>query len=240
MNYLVIFFECVKIETLYQSFHGFRRATLMLRGGFLVLLCVAGLSLCACGADVDVILQNEETVSAGGETDPEGFETASDVEPTEEVVGMVEEDATVCVYLCGAVREPGIYEVPAQSRIYELVELAGGLTADADATSVNLAETVEDGEMVFIPTEAEAAAGVQAIASQGTASGTQSAETKVNINTADAARLTTLNGIGESKAAAIVAYREEHGAFQSVEEIMEVSGIGEGIFEKIKDDITVR
>ncbi len=191
------------------------------------------LLLSACGADVDVILQNE-TESVVSEAAPEEISDA-----TETVDGVVEETSAICVYICGAVDEPGVYELSEASRLYELVEQAGGLTAEADATSINLAQTLVDGDMVFVPTREESAAGITASAGQSAPSADTAAGGKVNINTADVSQLTTLNGIGEAKAAAIIAYREEHGAFQSIEEIMEVSGIAEGTFAKIQEDITV-
>ncbi len=242
-----------------------------MKKGFVVMCCIFFLLLCGCGSDEDVILQDEETdevsetqtgdAATGSEAraDETGTGTASDDDAaagseTGEQVSIgtdgMRESAVICVYICGAVEKPGVYTLPAGGRVYELLEMAGGFAADADERSVNLAQPLEDGAMVYIPTEEESAAGVDASAYTAAASagnvsvgdaagGTVAAEEKVNINTADADALTALNGIGEAKAAAIVAYREEHGGFQSLEEIMEVSGIGEGTYDKIKDDITL-
>lgn len=168
---------------------------------------------------------------------------------------------TVFVHVCGAVNNPGVYEVAVDARIYEAVASAGGCTADASADSLNLAQAVTDGMRVYVPTiqEAKAAAAAGNIASaQGSlvdgqwisdadsskaqdGSGTEAqagaAQTKVSINTAAKEELMTLPGIGESKAESIIAYREEHGAFRSIEEIMQISGIKESVFSKIKEKI---
>ncbi len=228
-----------------------------MKGRIAAVICVLFLTLPGCGADVDVILQN------GADDRPESSEEISDDPETREMSssesGEVSssDDASVsvsgidglsetvpvgiCVYICGAVEEPGVYEAPEGSRIYELVEMAGGLTADADETSVNLAQSVEDGTMVRIPTLEETESGESSgwvVSESGTGAG-ETSNGKVNINTAGVEELMSLNGIGEVKAAAIVDYREEHGFFKSTEEIMQVSGIGEGIYDRIKEDITV-
>ncbi len=218
------------------------------------MLSVAILFVSGCGADVDRILQNEsaddteigeETQSAEDGSDVLSAEDETVGQPADEsgsvAASSTDEDLScIYVYICGAVNNPGVYELQSQSRIYELVELAGGLAEDADESSVNLAQTMEDGEMIRILTVAESAS-VPNIGSDPSAS--QGADTdgskKVNINTADAAELTTLSGIGEVKAAAIVTYREEHGPFGSAEEIMKVDGIAEATYAKIKEDITI-
>lgn len=160
---------------------------------------------------------------------------------TEEAAGQ---DAGNCfVYVCGAVKEPGVYELPAGSRIYEAIKLAGGLKKNASVKGLNQAQPLADGDMVEILTvqekkklEQESEAGPAGTASEasGDASGA-----RVNINTASAAELMTLNGIGEAKAANIIAYRESNGNFASTEELMNVSGIGQGVYANIQDKITV-
>ncbi|MCD8333570.1 MAG: helix-hairpin-helix domain-containing protein [Clostridiales bacterium] len=192
----------------------------------LYMACAAFLIFHGCGtADPDVMLKQDLSVQEEVSADDE---TAA--EPEAESTG------TVCVYICGAVAAPGVYELQSTDRICQLVEMAGGLTQDADARSVNLAQTVEDGEMIYILTVDEAAE------EAGTAETEISAspdDGRVNINTASVSELTALSGIGDAKAAAIVAYREEHGAFQSAEEIMQVSGIAQATYDRIKDEITI-
>ena len=110
------------------------------------------------------------------------------------------------------------------------------MTEEASTDSVNLARAVSDGEQIYIPTSEETEA--QGIM-PGTDSGASAAQKKVNINTASAEELMTLTGIGEAKAESIIRYREENGRFQRIEDLMEISGIKEGVFEKIKDDIII-
>ncbi|MCD8300075.1 MAG: helix-hairpin-helix domain-containing protein [Clostridiales bacterium] len=216
-------------------------------------LIVSILALAGCGPDVDLILANgrssaaEETIS---DEDAAAEESAGN-EPEEpggaEADGGVSADEpdTVCAYICGAVETPGVYEAESGSRVYALLELAGGMTGEADRDAVNLAREVTDGEMIYIPTEEEVASGEVvpespgAVATVISGSGSTDASGKININTASAEELTALSGIGDSKAAAIVSYREEHGSFASTEEITNVSGIGDSTYEKIKDNITV-
>ena len=139
-----------------------------------------------------------------------------------------ESPAEICVYVCGAVNAPGVYTLPAGSRVYEAVRMAGGLSDEADERAVNQAEVLTDGRQVTIPTKAEVLKG-----EEGAAGG------PVNINTAGVSELMRLSGVGESRAKDIIAYRKEHGAFSVPEDIMKVPGIKEAVFEKIKDDITV-
>lgn len=137
------------------------------------------------------------------------------------------EPEMITVHLVGAVRNPGIYHLPEGSRVYELLEAGGGPSDDADLESVNLARPLFDGEQVNICLPGEAAASPD------------SPEGKVNINKATVEGLQTLPSIGEVRAQRIIEHREKHGPFTDIREIMDVSGIGQGIFNQIKDRITI-
>ncbi|MCR4892095.1 MAG: ComEA family DNA-binding protein [Lachnospiraceae bacterium] len=150
----------------------------------------------------------------------------------------------IYVYLCGAVNKPGVYELPEGTRLYELINRAGGLAEDAAAEALNQAGILTDGSQIRIPSlseldEAEAAGGSPQLIAEGGTGGGSAKGGLVNINTASATELMTLNGIGQSRAEAIIAYRDEHGGFSSIEDIKQVTGIKDGLFNKIKDQICV-
>lgn len=136
------------------------------------------------------------------------------------------------VHICGEVKNPGVYQVPEGSRIFQAVEQAGGFTDEAASRYLNLAELTEDGMKICVPSEEEAEEGGFSLLGEEPPG-------KVNINTAGPEELMTLTGIGEARAADIIRYREENGGFRTVEDIMKVPGIKEGAFEKIKDQISV-
>ncbi len=151
----------------------------------------------------------------------------------------VTEAQKIVVDVSGAVACPGVYELENGARVCDAIALAGGLTADADRNSLNQAQKLEDAQKIRVCTVEEAAE-LPAVSTQpeDVKSG-ESVDEKININRADVQQLTTLSGIGESRARDIIAYREANGGFQSVEDIMKVSGIKEATFNKIKDDIAV-
>lgn len=144
-------------------------------------------------------------------------------ETSEHTVEIMEETDSItediCVHVCGAVLTPGVYELPAGSRIYEALNLAGGFDEQADRDAVNLVELLTDGQQVRIPFIGEA--------------DKEEGSGLIDINRADISMLCEIPGIGESRAQAIMDYREEHGGFQSVEELMQVPGIKEGIYARI-------
>lgn len=150
-------------------------------------------------------------------------------------------EGMIYVQVCGAVNQPGVVTLPAGSRVFEAILLAGGLTQEAAENSVNQAQVLTDGQQIMVWTRAqmqekEIVPGGPGV--EGTdADAVQ--DKKVNLNTATAQELMTLSGIGEAKAADILAYREQNGGFQSIEDIMKIRGIKEAIFERIKDQITV-
>lgn len=163
-------------------------------------------------------------------------------ESHKETAGSV---SSYVVHICGAVKNPGVYELPEGSRIMDAVRAGGGFLPEADENACNLAAKVTDGCQIYIMTLEEsrraelqpAQAGIQ---TQDGASAVESTEDgKVNLNTAGEQDLKTLPGIGDSRAAAILAWRREHGRFETIEDIMKVSGIKQAAFEKIKDKITV-
>ncbi len=135
----------------------------------------------------------------------------------------------VPVYVCGAVSEPGVYYLAETALKEEALALAGGYDLGAAEGYVNLAETVVSGEKIYFPYEDELAQGDGVNPNSG----------KVNINTATQEELMTLPGIGASKAQAIIKYREEYGPFQSIEDITNISGIKEGVYNNIKEYIIV-
>ena len=139
----------------------------------------------------------------------------------------------IYVHICGAVINPGVYQVPAGTRVYQALELAGGSSDDAYLSGINLADKLADGQKVYIPAEGENAEGILSTDSGDVQS------VMININTASEAELMTLPGIGQSRAKDIINYRVKNGLFESIDDIMKVSGIKEAAFEKIKDLIKV-
>ena len=147
-------------------------------------------------------------------------------------------DQTVQVYVCGEVAAPGVYQLKDGMRICDAVEAAGGLTKAASREYWNLAEKLSDGQMIYFPTEEEARE--RKASAEAAGATVEESDGRIDINTADATQLVTIPGIGETRAAAILAYREKNGPFAKVEDIMQVSGIKSALFEKMKDYITIR
>ena len=141
---------------------------------------------------------------------------------------------SIYVYICGEVKHPGVYRFSKDDRIVAAIKAAGGLTDKASAESMNQAEKMKDGQQITIPSKKQVAKKEQSnVATEQSSSG------KININTASAQELMTLTGIGEAKASDIISYREEHGPFSEPSDIMKIQGIKEGIYNKIKDKITI-
>ena len=149
---------------------------------------------------------------------------------------------TVLVHICGEVQTPGVYELACDSRICDVLLLAGGFTADADTEAVNMAAGIEDGMQIVIPAETDRTSETTGNSSDRTGE-TAAGKTEsqlVNINTADKDTLMSLPGIGAGKAEAVIAYREAGGVFKDIKDIMLVDGIKEGVYAKIKDKICVK
>lgn len=167
--------------------------------------------------------------------DAETLETESESLSEELFTEQPDTQAEVLyVYVCGEVKQPGVYQMPEGSRVCDLFLIAGGLTADAAVDYWNQARLLEDGEMIYVPTVEEAVEREPVQIDKET-----SFSGKININTASKEELMTLSGIGASKAQAIIAYRQEYGAFSCIEDIMKVEGIKEAVFQKIRDEIVV-
>lgn len=194
----------------------------------------------------------ESTEDELKESDADGGEETEKAEDTKKVEEAPKaEDAKeaesemVFVDVCGAVNVPGVYQLPAGSRVFQAVEMAGGFREDAERYLINQADIVSDGQQIRIFTREEARSMEIQEAVPGEASQENTGEEEarvsdqVNINRADKTVLMTIPGIGESKAEAIIAYRNIHGNFSSVEELMQVEGIKEKTYEKLKDKITV-
>ena len=181
----------------------------------------------------------------------------ADIDNGSEAVSDKEmQQAMIYVDVCGAVANPGVFQLAAGSRVFQAIEAAGGYLPEAALTCVNRAGVLTDGQQLYILTQEEMERqgldpAEMAKASDGQMNGSAGAgqntgmtaqvqqDNRININTADEAQLTTLTGIGATRAQAIIAYREENGPFVAIEDIMNVQGIKEGTFAKIKDEIVV-
>ncbi len=143
----------------------------------------------------------------------------------------------IYVQVCGMVKNPGVYELSKGDRVFMAIELAGGMLEGAAVSAVNQALELTDGQMIYIPDIQESEKMGNASSSESSDTGSDNTDNRIDINTADEASLCTLPGIGNTKAHNIIAYREQHGSFGSIEEIKSVSGIGEGLYKQIKDRI---
>lgn len=149
--------------------------------------------------------------------------------------------APVLVHVVGAVASPGVQQLPSGSRVLDAVEAAGGPTAEADLSQLNLAAPVADGSQVRVPATGEVVAGpLVVVPSGGGGGGAGGAPGPVDLNAAGAAQLEALPGVGPATAAAIVAWRERDGPFTSVDQLLEVRGIGPAKFEALRDLVVVR
>lgn len=196
---------------------------------------------------------------AGNGTGSDSGKHTSDVDidnGSEAVSDKEMQQAMIYVDVCGAVANPGVFQLAAGSRVFQAIEAAGGYLPEAALTCVNRAGVLTDGQQLYIltqeemerqgrdPVEMAGASDGQMNGSAGTGQNTGMTaqvqqDNRININTADEAQLTTLTGIGATRAQAIIAYREENGPFAAIEDIMNVQGIKEGTFAKIKDEIVV-
>lgn len=170
---------------------------------------------------------DEEEIVQGEE------KTVTDTEEAEK-----SEERILFVHICGQVELPGVYCLEEESRITDLIELAGGFTADAARDYINLAQKLSDGQKIYIPSLDEVTEN-DLLSENGSAEQLNGALQKININSANKDTLMTLTGIGEAKAEAIIQYREKNGGFESIEELKQIEGIKDGVFNKIKDEIEI-
>ncbi len=163
-------------------------------------------------------------------------------EASEELHPPVSASLSLIVHVAGAISSPGVYELPGGSRVIDLVEAAGGVTADADPDRLNLAAELTDGARVYIPVVGESAS-PDVVAPEGTSDGVVGASGPselIDVNAADAGELETLPGVGPATAAAIIDHREKYGPFEVIDDLIEVRGIGEAKLAGLRDVAVVR
>lgn len=205
------------------------------------------------GKNENVTLENKkDEISSGkaSETANDGGngEVAEESDKEKETQG----GGKIFIDIAGEVKNPGVYEVTSDSRIFEAIEKAGGLTEKADTTNVNQAETVKDGQKISIPKKgatAQSSGGSGGEPSHTTSAPASNAQTsagtdpasgaKININSADSSQLQTINGIGPSTAEKIIRYRTSKGAFKSIDDLKKVNGIGDKKLEKLRPYVTI-
>ena len=204
-----------------------------------VLICGFLLLINGCGKNPVTFVSDDmdSTEEAAGADD----NTATGVGIQEASGGILADEQAdssteqIPVYVCGAVNNPGVYYLPVGSLKQDALLMAGGFTEDACLEYVNLAETISEGEQIYFPTLSE----IESMSPIYTMTGDSAEDDRVHINVATKEQLMTLPGIGESKADAIISYRNEHGPFASPEDLLNVSGIKDGVYQRIKDYIVV-
>ena len=220
-----------------------------------VILCML---MCVCqGCSDEEVMEIISEEADKEENADDSIEEASDAlaDNTEKTENIETDDSqSFVVYVSGYVNNPGVYELSAGSRVIDAIDAAGGYSKEAYDNYLNLASLIADGQMIYVPSEEEVESGSieRGVASGADGSGvggvtggngggnggnSSDSGTLVNINQASKEELMTLPGIGESKADKIIAYREENGRFSTPEGIMEISGIKDGLYNKIKDKI---
>ena len=198
------------------------------------LLSPAGLTGCTARRPVLIDYESQSTVTSPTGGSAQAEETAFGDNKKISGENTEQKDTQICVFVCGAVCSEGVYYLPAGARVCDAVGAAGGFTGEADTTFVNQAALLADEQKLWIPTRDEA----REMSEQSSAGIAEENDGRIDINTADLQQLMQIPGIGEVKAADIIKYREEHGKFGDISEIMNVNGIGEASFNKMEPYIT--
>jgi competence protein ComEA len=189
------------------------------------------LALCAVGLLVAVVLGLRQLGGRGSGETGEGPRPVATIAVQEDGAG----GGRVVVHVAGAVREPGVYRLPSNARVDDAVARAGGATRRADLGGLNLAAELEDGRQVLVPERARRGGGGAAVAPPAEPAEGQ----PLNLNTATLEQLDTLSGIGPTTAQKILDFREEKGGFSSVEELGEISGIGDKRLATLREEVTL-
>lgn len=187
-----------------------------------------------------VACQNKEQIEISLEESNQIMSTSDDISLDEinqnnNQILNVDEGSVITSYICGAIKNPGVYTLDYGARIGDLVELALGFNENADDTYLNLAQKVEDGEKIYVPTKEE----TLSIRENEILGSIENEDGLININTASKDLLMGLPGIGESKAESIIHYRENEALFKSTEDLMNITGIKDGVYNKVKEYIKV-
>lgn len=218
------FFDYIKsyLKKYFNKDYVIEHKALFLKGGVLIIFLIAATFIFIGKSDEDKTLEQVEKLS--------------EEQMTEDDENWMEEYQTYDVYvdIGGEVKNPMLLQLPPGSRIDDAIKAAGGLTDKADLSNVNRAQLLEDGQKILIPTLGDSAS-----AEEAKKISDAQKDVKVNINTANDDELRTLDGVGPATAEKIINHREKNGKFKSIEDIMDVSGIGEKTFERLKDDICV-
>ncbi|MBQ6843603.1 MAG: helix-hairpin-helix domain-containing protein [Agathobacter sp.] len=204
-----------------------------------VLLCtLIVVCICGCNKGTAQYIHSEEKGTSEWtevETEEGSTEHTQQVEETEKTM--------LYVYVCGAVKSPGVYMLSTGSRICDLFEAANGLKKDASTDYWNQARLLTDGEMIYVPTIEEVEerqwSGLDSSLNPLESASANDTSGKIDLNTASLEQLMGIPGIGEAKAKAIISYRENNGGFSSIEDVMNIEGIKEGVFSKMKEYIVV-
>lgn len=202
------------------------------------------------GKNENVTLENKkDEISSGKASETANDDGNSEVAEESDKEKKTQSGGKIFIDIAGEVKNPGVYEVTSDSRIFEAIEKAGGLTEKADTTNVNQAETVKDGQKISIPKKGATAQSSGGESSQTTSAPASNAQTsagtdpasgtKININSADSSQLQTINGIGPSTAEKIIRYRTSKGAFKSIDDLKKVNGIGDKKLEKLRPYVTI-
>ena len=198
------------------------------------------------GTNVDVLLDEPGANDAGdngvsqlqqADVEDSAASAAPSNATTESAAEISEKDSDkIMVHVCGEVISPGVYELEGASRVYEAIEMAGGFTDEASEDYLNLSSFISDGQKIYVPSVDEIS---ELDVNINMTNESSDADGRINLNTATKEELMTLSGVGEAKAEAIISYRETNGPFKAVSDIMNISGIKEGLYNKIKDYIYV-
>jgi competence protein ComEA len=182
---------------------------------------------------------SKQTISQLEKNTQPDMEEKIKIEPKEELKQKVE---TIMIDVKGEIKNPGVYQSNQGKRVIDVINQAGGLTDKADESQINFAAHVQDEMVIYIPAKGEINANLSPELSSipSTATGSSKETNKININKADETELQNLPGIGPSKAASIISYRNENGPFQTIDDLKNISGIGDKTFEKLKESIMVQ
>lgn len=208
-----------------------QRKTLLLACVMILAGCgILGWSLVSRPATIEAAAQHNDA-----ENDSAPFDEASfAAEPVEEAAtAQATAEPAMLVYVSGAVRAPDVYQLPPDARVKDVVLAAGGFADGADSDAINLAARLDDGQHIHVPWQGQAALQEQVPGDDEAVSSAEAPDALLDLNRADASDLEGLPGVGSTTAERIIAYRDEHGPFTSVDELKQVKGIGPALFAKL-------